>query len=96
MKQLRLVRDALKDVPVTDGAETLQATLQENLITIKGDQIVINNIWPKRWNHRFTLQAPQDTTLDFEVENGALVELKVTPASRRKDVVLPEPAAVKP
>ncbi len=89
MRQLRLVRDALKDIPATDGAETLQATIQEALLTVRDGKLIINNIWPARWNHTFTLHAPEDTTLKCTVENGVLVELRVTPAERMDDVLLP-------
>ncbi len=45
--------------------------------------------WPKDWNVSFKLHAPQQTTVEAMVKNGRLTELKVSPESRRKDVVIP-------
>lgn len=45
--------------------------------------------WPREWNARFKLHAPRRTTVEGRVEDGKIVELKVTPESRRNDVLLP-------
>jgi hypothetical protein len=44
--------------------------------------------WPVEWNVDFKLHAPQQTVIEASVKNGKVVSLKVTPESRRKDVVL--------
>jgi hypothetical protein len=44
--------------------------------------------WPKDWDVRFKLHAPQQTTVEASVKHGKVVDLKVTPESRRKDVVV--------
>ena len=42
------------------------------------------------WNATFKLHAPQQTTVQGRIVGGTVVDLQVTPASRRKDVVLPQ------
>jgi hypothetical protein len=44
--------------------------------------------WPKDWNASFKLHAPKNTTVEGRVENGKVTDLKVTPESRSKDVVV--------
>jgi hypothetical protein len=44
--------------------------------------------WPTEWNVDFKLHVPYQTTVEGRLENGELVDLKVTPESRRKDVIL--------
>jgi hypothetical protein len=44
--------------------------------------------WPVEWNVDFKLHAPQQTVIEASVKNGKVVSLKVTPESRRKDIVL--------
>ena len=66
--------------------------LQEMLMAADpyGDgKIYLLPAWPKEWNVSFKLHAPQQTTVEATVKNGKLAELKVTPESRRKDVVIP-------
>jgi alpha-L-fucosidase 2 len=50
--------------------------------------------WPADWDVAFKLHAPGKTVLQGEYRGGKLVRLDVTPASRRKDVVIvPKDAA---
>ena len=44
--------------------------------------------WPKDWNCEFKLNAPYKTTIEGNVANGRVVDLKVTPQSRRQDVIV--------
>jgi hypothetical protein len=46
--------------------------------------------WPKNWNVRFRLHAPRQTVIECEYRDGQLINLVVTPNSRRNDVVLPQ------
>ena len=48
--------------------------------------------WPKDWNVRFKLHAPNRTTVECEFRDGQIVDLVVTPAERREDVVVVGPA----
>ena len=43
--------------------------------------------WPKEWTANFKLHAPHNTTVEGRVKNGKVFDLKVTPESRRKDIV---------
>ena len=44
--------------------------------------------WPEDWNASFKLHAPYQTVVEGKVEKGKLVGVKVTPESRRKDVIV--------
>jgi hypothetical protein len=58
------------------------------LMQCEVDSIRLLPAWPDGWNASFKLHAPQNTTVEGRVENGKVVALKVTPESRRKDVVM--------
>lgn len=61
--------------------------LQKMLIQCKGKKIVLLPAWPKDWDVDFKLHAPENTTITASVKNGEVRHLKVTPESRRKDIV---------
>jgi hypothetical protein len=61
--------------------------LQEMLMQTIGDEIRLLPAWPKDWDVDFKLHAPQQTTVEGRVRDGKIVELHVTPESRRADVV---------
>lgn len=44
--------------------------------------------WPTHWDVDLKLHAPLKTTIELRVEGGKVTDLKVTPATRRKDVVI--------
>ena len=52
------------------------------------DTIRLVPAWPKDWNASFKLHAPKSTTVEGRVANGKVIDLKVTPESRRKDVLI--------
>jgi hypothetical protein len=62
--------------------------LQEMLMQTIGDEIRLLPAWPKDWDVDFKLHAPQQTTVEGRVRKGELMDLKVTPESRRKDVIV--------
>lgn len=64
--------------------------LQEMLMQTSGDQILLLPAWPKEWNVDFKLHAPRQTIVTASVKQGKIVSLKVSPESRRKDVVIPQ------
>ena len=43
--------------------------------------------WPAEWDVDFKLHAPGPTLVEASLKDGKLVSLKVTPASREKDIV---------
>ncbi len=69
------------------GAVTLIA-LQRMLMLCDGDAIRLLPAWPQDWYVSFKLHAPYQTIVEGRVENGKLTDLKVTPETRRKDVVI--------
>ena len=61
--------------------------MQEMLLQDVGDTLYLFPAWPKEWDVRFKLHAPQNTIIQGEVLGGELLHLEVTPSSREKDVV---------
>jgi hypothetical protein len=62
--------------------------LQEMLLQTDGRKIYLLPAWPKNWDVHFKLHAPYQTTVEGMVKNGKLEVLKVSPESRRADVVV--------
>ncbi len=62
--------------------------LQEMLMQCFDDKIFVLPAWPKEWDVDFKLHAPQNTTVQCILEDGKITELKVTPASRARDIVV--------
>ena len=75
-------------VPDQDHGSVISIALQRMLMQCDGDTIRLAPAWPKDWNASFKLHAPKNTTVEGRVENGKVTDLKVTPESRRKDVVI--------
>ncbi len=75
-------------VPDQDQPSVMQAALQAMLIQSEGDKIFLLPAWPRDWNVAFKLHAPRGTVVEAEFREGRLVELRVTPESRRADVVI--------
>lgn len=61
--------------------------LQEMLIQVDGQKIFLLPCWDKSWNVHFKLHAPYNTIIECKLEYGKIKELKITPESRRKDVI---------
>ncbi|SKC04783.1 DUF5703 domain-containing protein [Dyadobacter psychrophilus] len=64
--------------------------LQEMLMQAVGDSIYLFPAWPRDWDVKFKLHAPYNTTVEGELQHGKIVHVKVTPESRRKDLVIAE------
>ena len=62
--------------------------LQEMLMQTDGKIIRLLPAWPKGWNGSFKLNAPYGTTVEGRIENGSVMDLKVAPAERMKDVMI--------
>jgi hypothetical protein len=76
--------------PDHDNGGVCQNTVQLMLMQYYGKRIILLPAWPKEWNADFKLHAPLRTTVEGRVDNGKLVDLKVTPKNRRKDVEIDE------
>ena len=74
-------------IPDQDHGGILLKAFQSMILQTDGKKIFVTPAWPKDWNAEFKLHAPYKTTIQGRVENGKLVEMKVTPAFRAKDVV---------
>jgi hypothetical protein len=77
-------------VPDINHYGSASIALQEMLLqthVANNTQIRIGGAWPADWNVKFKLHAPFNTTVAGSIVNGATNDLKVTPASRKKDVV---------
>lgn len=61
--------------------------LQEMLLQVNNKTIYLFPAWPKEKDVHFKLYAPYNTMVEAELKQGKLVLLKVTPESRRADVV---------
>ena len=44
--------------------------------------------WPKKWDVRFKLLAPGNTTIEGEFKNGEIKKLDVFPSKRKKDIII--------
>jgi len=61
--------------------------LQEMLMQTDGKKIYLFPAWPKDWDVHFKLYAPYQTTVEGTLKAGKLIDLKVLPESRRKDII---------
>ena len=79
-------------IPDQDHGGVLMKALQAMLLQPDpySEKIYLLPAWPKDWNVRFRLHAPRQTVIECEYRDGEIVNLMVTPDSRRKDVVLPQ------
>jgi hypothetical protein len=78
-------------IPDQDHGSVAMTAFQRMLIQCEGRQILLLPAWPKDWNVDFKLNAPYKTVVEGNVKDGKLVNLKVSPESRRKDVIVMEP-----
>ncbi|MBV6458776.1 MAG: hypothetical protein HONBIEJF_01914 [Fimbriimonadaceae bacterium] len=66
----------------------IMLTLQHMCLQEVGGKIYVLPAWPEKWNVQFRLKASRKTTVEARYRDGKLVHLGVTPATRRKDVVV--------
>jgi hypothetical protein len=52
--------------------------------------------WPRTWSVTFKLHAPRETVIEGRYHDGKLQIIRLTPATRRKDLVLPEGVSLLP
>ncbi len=79
--------------PDQDHGGVLMKTLQAMLLQTDGPKIFLLPAWPKEWDVEFRLHAPQQTIVEGSYRAGRIESLKVTPESRRRDVVIMPGAA---
>jgi hypothetical protein len=74
--------------PDEDNGGNGMLALQTMLLQFDGDKILLLPAWPNSWDADFKLHAPRQTTVEAKVRAGKLVDLKVTPESRKADVIV--------
>jgi hypothetical protein len=74
-------------IPDQDHGNNILTTLQYMLLQSDGDKLFLLPAWRREWDVDFKLHAPKRTTVECAVKGGKIVKLKITPESRRKDVV---------
>ena len=75
--------------PDQDHGGNICIGLQRMLMQCTSGKIYLLPSWPKDWNTDFKLHAPGRTIITGMVRDGKIVNLKVSPKSRRKDVIIP-------
>ncbi len=80
-------------IPDQCNGSVILTTLQYMLMQTDGEKILLLPAWPAEWNADFKLHAPYNTTIEGRVVNGEVLDLNVTPESRRKDVTVMKPTS---
>jgi alpha-L-fucosidase 2 len=75
-------------MPDEDNGGNGELGLQKMLIQCDGKRILLLPAWPKEWTASFKLNAPYNTIVEGQVENGKIVRMRVIPESRSKDIVI--------
>lgn len=76
-------------IPDFDHGGVTQIALQHMLVQAVDDKILLFPAWPvRRWNVKFKLHLPRQTTIEGELKDDELVHLVVTPPERRRDVIV--------
>ena len=75
-------------LPDQDHGSVILIALQRMLLQYDDNKILLTPAWPKEWDARFKLHAPNNTTVEGVIKDGKVSKLEVTPESRRKDVVI--------
>ena len=73
--------------PDNDHGAVSANALQSMLIQSDGDKIFLLPAWPEDWDVSFKLCAANNATVECEYKDGKVQSLKVTPESRRTDII---------
>jgi len=79
-------------IPDLDNGGSGMTTLELMLMQCDGKRIILLPAWPQNWSADFKLHAPYQTTVEASVRNGKIIRLRVTPESRKKDVLVWDPS----
>lgn len=66
----------------------IASTTQRLVMQTSGEKIFLFPAFPAEWNAEFKLHAPYKTIVEGKLVDGKVTDLKVTPESRRKDVII--------
>jgi len=75
-------------IPDHDNGGVAQQAIQAMILQPVDDKIYLLPAWPGEWNVSFKLHAPKNTTIEGVYRAGKLEQMKVTPPSRRQDVIV--------
>ncbi|MDR2755515.1 MAG: DUF5703 domain-containing protein [Planctomycetaceae bacterium] len=73
-------------IPDQDHGGVLTKGVQSLVMQCDGKRIDLFPTLPTGWDCEFKLNAPHKTTIEGQLKNGKLVNLKVTPKEREKDI----------
>jgi hypothetical protein len=75
--------------PDVDHGGVNMSALQKMIVQTEADSdnLHLFAAWPRNWDCSFKMHAPGQTIIQGEVRQGKLLDLRVTPASRLKDIV---------
>ncbi|MFZ1290357.1 MAG: DUF5703 domain-containing protein [Melioribacteraceae bacterium] len=65
----------------------LMKTLQSMILQANDDKIYLLPTWPKEWNVKFKLNAPNQTVIEGNYTNSKLEIIKIIPDYRKSDIV---------
>jgi hypothetical protein len=74
-------------LPDQNHGGNLLNTAQLMLLQADGRKILLFPAWPSDWDVDFKLHMPYQTTVEATLSHGKLTRLKVTPKSRKADVI---------
>ncbi|MDR1289645.1 MAG: hypothetical protein LBK06_00440, partial [Planctomycetaceae bacterium] len=77
-------------IPDQDHGGILCKGVQSLIMQCDGKRIDLFPTFPTDWDCDFKLNAPYKTTIEGQLKNGKLFNLKVTPKEREKDVIIPK------
>ncbi|MBN1542856.1 hypothetical protein JW992_11975, partial [candidate division KSB1 bacterium] len=75
-------------VPDQDHGSNILIALQAMLLQAAGDSLYLFPAWPREWDVDFKLHAPQQTLIQGQLREGELIDLRVEPKNRRRDLVV--------
>ncbi len=75
-------------VPDQDHGGVMMKALQSMLIQADNGKVLLFPAWPGQWDVQFRLHAPMNTTVTGRLSNGKILDLTVTPAERKLDVII--------
>ncbi len=78
-------------IPDLDNGGTAMLTLQLMLLQCDQRRIQLLPAWPTNWAANFKLHAPYKTVVTGQVKDGKIVDLQITPNSRRAEAIIVSP-----
>ena len=65
------------------------------IIDVVRRKVCFLTVYPINWDVDFKLRAPRQTVVEGKVRGGKVVTLRVTPPSRRRDIIVKEGLVIK-